>query len=339
VPPTLPPTLPASLVLLEPKGVYFQPVAPVAVVIHALAGLKLEKHATMIPEPKQSKAKERSRHVKRARSDSHAKPDLGHLEHAAPEVVYTPETDDPPNGGAVAWLQVFGSHLMNALAWGYAAAYGVYQLHYTETMDLPRAQVSSIGSIQIFLTSAICTFSGRLTDAGYARESAIVGSAMAVFGTFMTSLAKTYWQILLAQGVCTGLGLGLLFIPAITVASTYFTTKRSFAMSIAAMGTGTGSVVFPATVQYLIPKVGFPWAVRCLAFVMLAFAVAGVALLKPRLPPRKSGPWVEWGAFKEVPYLLFAAGMFLLFWALYFGFFYVSEATQLSLRRVAHLGI
>jgi MFS transporter, MCT family, solute carrier family 16 (monocarboxylic acid transporters), member 3 len=266
-----------------------------------------------------------------APTEGTGKAELGHVERAGsgvPVPVYTPETDEPPDGGTVAWLQVIASHLMNALAWGYAAAFGVYQLHYTETMNLPRAQISWIGSIQIFLTSAICTVSGRLTDAGYARQSAMVGSAMAVFGTFMTSLAKTYWQILLAQGVCTGLGLGLLFIPAITVASTYFSTKRAFAMSIAAMGTGTGSVVFPATVQYLMPKVGFPWAVRCSALVVLAFAAIGVALLKPRLPPRKSGPWVEWGAFREAPYLLFAAGMFLLFWALYFGFFYVSSAAE-----------
>jgi len=293
----------------------------------------------MIPGSTPIKDEEGGEREHGPRKESHDKAELGHLEHAATAVNYTPETDEPPNGGARAWLQVFASHLMNALAWGYAAAYGVYQLHYTETMGLPRAKISWIGSIQIFLTSAICTVSGRLTDAGYARESAIVGSAMAVFGTFMTSLAKTYWQILLAQGVCTGLGLGLLFIPAITVASTYFTTKRSFAMSIAAMGTGTGSVVFPATVQYLIPRVGFPWAVRCSAFVVLTFAVAGVALLKPRLPPRKSGPWVEWGAFKEVPYLLFAAGMFLLFWALYFGFFYVSESMRPSPRSFAHVKV
>lgn len=46
-------------------------------------------------------------------------------------------------------------------------------------------------------------------------------------------------------------------------------------------------------------------------------------LLRTRLPPRKSGPLVEWGAFKEPSYVLFTFGVFLLYWTLYFAFFYV----------------
>ena len=32
----------------------------------------------------------------------------------------------------------------------------------------------------------------------------------------MTSLAKTYWQIFLAQGICEGIGMGTIFMPAVT---------------------------------------------------------------------------------------------------------------------------
>jgi MFS transporter, MCT family, solute carrier family 16 (monocarboxylic acid transporters), member 3 len=229
-----------------------------------------------------------------------------------------------PEGGLTAWLQVLAAHLVNAMAWGYAATFGVYQLHYTQTLGLPSAQISWIGSIQVFLTFLMCTPSGRLADAGYSRITLFGGSMMAVFGTFMTSLATEYWQILLAQGICTGLGLGIMFMPGIAVISSYFKRRRSLALAVAATGTGTGSVAFPATVQYLIPQIGFPWAVRCSAFVALFVVFIANALMRPRLPPRKSGPLVEWAAFKEPQYVLFAAGSFFVFWALYFGFFYVS---------------
>ncbi|KAK0703131.1 hypothetical protein B0T26DRAFT_806853 [Lasiosphaeria miniovina] len=56
--------------------------------------------------------------------------------------------------------------------------------------------------------------------------------------------------------------------PRRTCATSYFKAKPSFALTIAATGTGIGSVVFPAVVQYLIPQIGFPWAVRCSAFVI-----------------------------------------------------------------------
>lgn len=63
---------------------------------------------------------------------------------------------------------------------------------------------------------------------------------------------------------------------------------------------------------------------RVQACIALFFAIVINVLLRPRLPPRKSGPLVEWSAFREPTYALFTAGMFLIFWALYFCFFYVN---------------
>lgn len=244
------------------------------------------------------------------------------------EAPYIPPTSNvafnPPDGGLLAWSQVLAAHLINCLVWGYPATYGVYQLYYVETLELPLSQVSWIGSIQIFLTSCVCTFSGRLADAGYVRHCVAAGCFLAVLGTFMVSLCTTYWQLVLAQGVCTGIGLGLAFMPAVATVSSYFKKNRGLALSVAASGSAVGALIFPSIVQYLIPQVGFPWAVRCAAFVALVLCVIANLLLKPYLPPRKAGPMVEWGAFRELPYVLFALGGFLHSYTLYFGFFYVS---------------
>lgn len=232
-----------------------------------------------------------------------------------------------PEGGVRAWTQVLASNLLNQLAWGYPATYGVYQLYYTETMGLPSAQISWIGSIQVFLAFSICIISGRLADAGYSRHAVAVGSILTLVGTFMTSLCSEYWQILLAQGFCTGLGLGIMFMPGIAIVGSYFKERRALALSIAATGTGIGSCIFPATVNYLIPQIGFPWAVRCQGFLVLVIAIVANVILKPRLAPRKKGPLIEWEALREPPYVLFAAGSFFVFWALYFSIFYVSSAS------------
>jgi MFS family permease len=245
------------------------------------------------------------------------------------------ETFDPPDGGWRAWSQILAALCINCIVWGYPSTFGVFQLHYVETLGLPSAQVSWIGSIQIFLTFAICSVSGRLADAGYSRHTVAVGTFLAVLGTFMTSLATEYWQILLAQGICTGLGSGIAFMPAVAVASSYFKRNRAFALAIAAVGTSIGSLIFPSIVQYLIPKVGFPWAVRCEAFVALVISVIANLLLKPYLPPRKAGPLLEWGAFKELPYVFFALGGFLNLYLLYFGFFYVSVTCPIREKRLS----
>jgi MFS family permease len=253
------------------------------------------------------------------------------------DVAPRPEEDfQPPDGGLTAWSQVLAGVFLNMLAWGYPSTFGVYQPYYRDTLGLPEAQISWIGSLQVFLAFAMCTISGRLADAGYVRSTIIVGCFLVVFGTFMTSLCTEYWQIFLAQGLCTGVGLGLIFMPPMSVINSYFLKNRSSAMAIAATGTGLGSVIFPATIQYLIPRIGFPWAVRCAAFVALFVSILAVLLLKPQLRPRKAGPLIEWDAFKEGPYLLYILGAFLFFWALYFGYFYVSMVSRRLLPLNAH---
>jgi MFS family permease len=246
----------------------------------------------------------------------------------------------PPDGGLRAWSQVLACLLVSALTWGTTYSFGVSQLHYTSTLKLPSAQVSWIGSVQVFIVFAMCTISGRLTDAGYARETAGAGCALATFGTFMTSLATEYWQILLAQGVCLGMGMGLVFMPAITVAGSYFQKRRAFALAVGACGSSVGGLVFPSTIQYLTPKIGFPWAMRCVGFLMLFFSILANLLLRPRVTPRRSGDIVDWPAFRELPYCLFALGSFLNFYGVYFALFYVSQAMfcrQQGLKRILTL--
>lgn len=231
----------------------------------------------------------------------------------------------PPDGGLAAWTQVLMGHLIVFNTWGYINSFGVFQTYYVATLGHPPSDISWVGSVQIFLLFFVGTFSGRATDYGLFRITFLIGSILQLIGVFMTSLSTKYWQLFLAQGICTGLGNGLIFCPALSLLSTYFSRKRSLAIGIAAAGSATGGVVFPVIVRQLLPKLGFPWTVRVVGFVMLAVQAVTLTFTKPRLPPRKTGPIVEWGAFKELPYALFAIAMFLNFWGLYFAFYYIGS--------------
>ncbi len=230
----------------------------------------------------------------------------------------------PPDGGLVAWLQVIAGFLTSAVAWGYPSMFGVYQLYYTQTVGLAADRVAWIGATQTFLTYLMSTVSGRLSDGGFARHTMVCGAALVVVGTLATSLATAYWHMFAAQALCTGLGLGLLTAPCVTAVTGYFRRRRSVALAASTMGTSAGSALFPAVIQYLIPRVGFPWAVRCSAAVALVLCAAALVLLRPRPVAPRAQPLVDWAAFSEPPYVLFIAASFLIFWALYFGFFYVS---------------
>lgn len=152
-----------------------------------------------------------------------------------------------------------------------------------------------------------------------------MGTILQLLGVFMTSLCTKYWQLFLAQGICTGIGSGLLFCPTLALIPTYFTKNRAIAIGIAASGTTTGGMMLPGIVEAALPRIGFGWTVRVLGFVMLAFQLIALALARTRIPPRKTGPLVELSAFKEPQYLLFAIGIFFCFWGTYPAYYYVGE--------------
>ena len=231
----------------------------------------------------------------------------------------------PPDGGLEAWTQAAMAHLVVFNTWGYINSFGVFQTYYVVALKHPPSDISWIGSLQIFLLFFIGTFSGRATDYGLFKPTFILGCAFQLLGVFMTSISTKYWHILLAQGICSGIGNGLVFCPALALVSTYFSKNRSLAIGIGASGTATGGLVFPVIVQQLLHKIGFPWTVRIIGFVMLAVMAVTITFFKTRLPPRKSGALIEWSAFKELPYLLFSVAMFLVFWALYFAFYYIGS--------------
>lgn len=164
----------------------------------------------------------------------------------------------PPDGGLVAWMQVLGGCCVCAITWGMIASYGVFQTYY-KSYIVPEPSVSNIswiGTVQVFFMLFLGAFIGRASDAGYAREAILVGTSMIVFGLFMASLATKYYQLFLSQGVCVGVGMGIMYTPQLSVVSSYFKKKKPIAVGFCGTGAGIGGLVFPAMAQQLLPKVG-----------------------------------------------------------------------------------
>ncbi|KAI7764985.1 hypothetical protein ACKAV7_012851 [Fusarium commune] len=239
----------------------------------------------------------------------------------------TDDPGEPPDGGLQAWLQVVTGHLVAFNSWGYLISFGIFQPYYESQFSLPPSTISWIGSLEVCLIFFIGTFSGRAFDAGYYRTALAVGLFLQILAIFMTSIASSYWQVLLAQGICQGLGNGIIFAPTIANMSTYFTSKKTIAISAGACGAGTGGIVFPLIAQQLLPKIGFRWTVRVMGLVVAVSSMIIMIIAKTRLKARKAGPLVEWAAFKEPAYVLFAAAMFFTLWPTWISYNYARQYT------------
>ncbi|KAK3330053.1 major facilitator superfamily domain-containing protein [Apodospora peruviana] len=232
-----------------------------------------------------------------------------------------------PDGGLQAWMQVVGAVVILIDTWGLINTFGVFQAYY-ETHQLSESSssdISWIGSIQASLLMLVGVFSGPLFDAGYFRHLLLVGLFLVVFGQFMTSLCVSYWQVFLAQGLCVGIGMGLLFLPSAAIVSQYFSRRRALAIGISSAGSPVAGIIFPIIFSRLEPKIGFGWTTRVIAFILLGISVIPVVFMRTRIPPTgKARALIDRSALRDVPYLVFVSGNLFSFLTLYVPFFYIT---------------
>jgi len=241
---------------------------------------------------------------------------------------HSPEPGPPPDGGWIAYSQVLGGFVVVFLSWGFINSFGLFQTYYTSQPHINASQsdISWIGSIQIFLLMFIGAYSGSASDAGYFRLTSAVGIIVFVLGVFMASISHSYWQLVLSHGVCTGLGMGLYFIPTMSVVSTYWSPHRkSLAMGGMLCGASVGGMIFPILFNKLLPRLGFGWTLRVFGLIAICLLGSSQVLLKKRLPPKVGVRILETEALKDGIFDLFILGAFMNFLGLYFAFFFIGS--------------
>jgi len=154
----------------------------------------------------------------------------------------------------------------------------------------------------------------------------IPGTIVYVTAVMLTSVCKEYYQFILCQGLVGGISNGMLFSAAMCTINHYFHKKRGAAMGLVAVGSGFGGVLIPIILDqcFKSSKIGFGWGVRILGFGMLVALTLSCVFVKERLPPR-TGPFFVLSAFSQPSYALLSAGIFLLFWAVFLPFFFLTE--------------
>ena len=171
------------------------------------------------------------------------------------------------------------------------------------------------------MSDAVIT--GPIYDLGYFRTLVVIGSFLVPFGFMMTSLCREYWQVVIAQGIVVGLGNGCLWVPSVAILPQYFTTRKALANGLAAAGSSVGGIVYPITFRQLEQSIGFGWATRCVAFISIATSMISLSVMKQRVMPKQKRKLLDLDAFKEPPYSLYCAAMFLAFASFYGPVYYI----------------
>ncbi|KAA8571256.1 hypothetical protein EYC84_000586 [Monilinia fructicola] len=242
----------------------------------------------------------------------------------------------PRDGGLKAWLSVLAGFCVFLSTWGITTSYGAFQSYYTTTLLVEESSsaLSWIGSMQSFLLIIVGIIAGPLFDMGYLMHLMYLGGALTTLGLFMLSLSKEYYQVMLSQGVCYGLGSGLMYIPAIALISIQFIKRRPFALGVASLGTSVGGVIFPIAFKRLSTTIGFGWAVRTIAFISFASVVLALMIfstLHGSLPKTKKKIF-DLTALREPTFMLFSLSLFFIFLAYFVPLFYIPAYATVHLK-------
>lgn len=166
---------------------------------------------------------------------------------------------------------------------------------------------------------------GTLFDSYGPRWILLGGTFLHVFGLMMASLSTEYYQFILSQGICSPLGASAIFNACVNSVSTWFGKRRAFALGIMASGSSLGGVIFPIMVSHLIPQVGFAWAMRICAFLILFMLGISNLTLKSRLTHKKKDVSIMnfIRPLKDPKFVVTVAGCFCFFWGMFLPFTFV----------------
>jgi hypothetical protein len=177
------------------------------------------------------------------------------------------------NSNRTAWLTVLGCFLAFFATFGIVTGFGVFQAYFELLWpDRSASDISWIGSFQLWSITGMAIPSVILSSHVGPHWTLGLGTLMTVFGVMMASISTTYYQVLLSYGICTGLGVGLTFMPLIGLPNQWFTTKRGLAVGLSLGGSSIGGVVWSVMFDQMIndDHLGYPWTMRVIGFVQVS---------------------------------------------------------------------
>lgn len=99
----------------------------------------------------------------------------------------------------------------------------------------------------------------------------------------------------------------------------------------------TGGVIYPIMFRRLLSSVGFPWAVRAIAFTIFAtFLVSYSALIYEPRNNNRVRPFIDTDAFTDKPFLLIVLGGFFSAIAYFVPMFYIPLYAETSIPNFQH---
>ena len=190
-------------------------------------------------------------------------------------------------GDPAAWLVLLGSFLALFPSFGLMVSIGTLQEYWqsNQLTGYSSRDVGWISGIFVYLALGLGLCFGPIFDRYGPRTIMVVGSIAYTVSIFLLAECSQYYQFMLCLGLLAGPAAAALTTTALAVVSHWFKRRRGLASGIAMVGNSFGGVLVPLVLRHALPKYGYAWSVRIIAFVFLACLLVANMLVRSRFSP------------------------------------------------------
>ncbi len=210
------------------------------------------------------------------------------------------------------WL-ILGTIFVNlAVIYGAWYAYSVFLVALLKEFGWSRSVVAGGFSIFVMFHGSLSPVIGSVAARTGPRRMILVGTCTLGAGLFLASQTTEWWHLYLAFGGVTAAGISMSgWLPSVLCVRGWFPSQVGTAVGIASAGIGVGiSLLVPFT-QYLIDWIGWRWAMRILAVLIVGWVLPATlwlirdpdSLEAPTTARPRRGPSESVGALDVEPRL------------------------------------
>ncbi|OQV26164.1 putative Monocarboxylate transporter 12 [Hypsibius exemplaris] len=189
--------------------------------------------------------------------------------------------------GGWAWIVLLAACFMSAASDGLRNSSGIFYSEFIETMNLSQPQAASVVAILNAMFMLPGPIAALLAQKIGTRWTINLGAVLTGVGLFSSAFVRTYWALLVTFGGLTGLGLCLVFIPAMGGLPVWFTKYRQLAPAVCMTVGALGIFTMAPLIQLLVDVYSWRGAAIVLSAICLnACLVCGTVFF----PVKQTGP-------------------------------------------------
>ncbi|HNT37651.1 MAG TPA: MFS transporter [Rubrivivax sp.] len=191
---------------------------------------------------------------------------------------------EPRGAWVVVWACFTALAVIFGVSYSFAALFEPLQQQFAAT----RADVSLLFGVSGLIYFVLGAGAGMLADRYGPRVVTSAGMVCIAAGLLGASWAASLTGVIVAYGLGLGVGIALVYTPAIACVQPWFTRRRGMAAGLASAGIGAGTLIGPLMVAALLAWSDWRVTLRVVAAVVLLLGLAATLLLQ-RAPAATAG--------------------------------------------------